>query len=276
MNAAVLWTASGLYGVGLALTLPSIVRRRPALPPGSLAALAAGLLAHAAALAGAAAESHRLPVADVRGALSLFSFLATLAFFLVYLRYRIVSLGLFMLPLVFVLTMISALGPGRTFDSAAFRGGWLGVHIGATILGYTGFFLTFVASAMYVIQERELKSKKPRAFYYRLPSLEICDQLYDRSLLFGLPFLSLGILTGFVWASRAWRGPWELDPKILASLVTWLIYLVLFSTRLSGNWRGRRAAYVAIFGFAVMMATFLGASILSGQHGYLPVLGGRP
>ena len=129
---------------------------------------------------------------------------------------------------------------------------------------------------MYVIQERELKSKRPRAFYYRLPSLEICEELYSRSLMFGLPFLSLGMLTGFVWVSRTWKGPWELDPKILASLITWLLYLVLFSTRLSGTWRGRRAAYVAILGFAAMMVTFLGVSFLSGQHGYIPDSGWWP
>ena len=67
----------------------------------------------------------------------------------------------------------------------------------------------------------------------------------------------------FVWASRTWKGPWEFDPKILASLLTWLIYLVLFSTRVSGGWRGRRAAYIAIFGFAAIMVTFLGVSLLA-------------
>jgi ABC-type transport system involved in cytochrome c biogenesis permease subunit len=121
-----------------------------------------------------------------------------------------------------------------------------------------------------------LKSKKPRAFYYRLPSLDVCDELYSRSLVFGLPFLSLGILTGFVWASRTWKGPWELDPKILASLITWLVYLILFSTRLSGTWRGRRSAYLAVFGFVAIMVTFLGISLWSGQHGYVPQLGSLP
>ena len=94
--------------------------------------------------------------------------------------------------------------------------------------------------------------------------------------MFGLPFLSLGILTGFMWASRAWKGPWELDPKVLASLVTWLIYLILCSTRLSGSWRGRRAAYVAIFAFAAVMMTFVGVSVLSSQHCYFPKPGGIP
>jgi len=272
MHLALLWAAMALYGLGTLLLVPSVVNRRPAISTASLAALGLGLLAHAGAIAFESAHLHRLPVTDVRSALSFYAFLMTLAFFFLYLRYRITSLGIFMLPFVFVLTLIAAFRPERPFDMSAFRGGWLAVHIGSTILGYTGFFLTFIAAVMYLIQEKELKSRIPRAFYYRLPSLELCDELYYRSLIFGLPLLTIGILTGFIWASRTWKGPWELDPKILASLLTWLIYLVLFSTRVSGGWRGRRAAYVAIFGFAAIMVTFLGVSLLSGPHGYVPTL----
>lgn len=270
MRTALSWCALIFYGLGILLTLPSVVRGRPSLSSTALGALALGLLLHAGALAVAASQIHRLPVTDVRSALSFFAFNVTLTFFLVYLRYRITSLGVFMLPFVFVLTLLAALGARRPLDSAGFRGGWLLVHISSMILGYTGLFLTSVAAIMYLIQESELKSKNPRAFYYRLPSLEVCDNLYYRSLVFGLLFLTIGILTGFVWASRTWRGPWELDPKILASLVTWVIYLLLFSTRWSGSWRGRRGAYVAIFGFAAVMVTFLGMSFLSGQHGFFP------
>lgn len=276
MYSGLLWLALALYALGIGLTFPSVVRRRASLPPATLGVLGLGLLLHAVALAAEGAEIHRLPLTDVRSALSFFSFLATLAFFFVYLRYRITALGIFMLPLVFVLTLISALRPDRPFASPAFRGGWLLTHIASIFLGYTAFLLTFVAAIMYLIQERELKSKKPRAFYYRLPSLDVCDELYSRSLVFGLPFLSLGILTGFVWASRMWKGPWELDPKILASLITWLVYLILFSTRLSGTWRGRRSAYLAVFGFVAIMVTFLGISLWSGQHGYVPQLGSLP
>lgn len=271
-----LWLAVGFYGAGTLLMVPSVVRRRPSLSPAALGALGIGLFVHGASLGVHSSELHRLPITDVRSALSFFSFLATLAFFLVYLRYRIISLGLFMVPLVFLLTLVSAIEPGHSFDSASFRSGWLLVHILAILLGYAGFLVTFVAAIMYLIQERELKSKRPRAFYYRLPSLEICDKLYYRSLVFGLPLSSLGLLMGFVWASRTWKGPWELDPKILAALVTWLIYLILFAARASGSWSGRRAAYLAIFGFALMMVTFLGISLVSGQHGYFPNLSGMP
>lgn len=123
MHDACLWMALAFYALGISLIVPSVVRRRPSLSPASLGALGIGLLAHAAALAIDAARLHRLPVTDVRSALSFYAFLVTLAFFFVYLRYRIVSLGLFMLPLVFLLTLISALRPPGSFDSSAFRGG---------------------------------------------------------------------------------------------------------------------------------------------------------
>jgi len=273
---ALLWSAVAFYGLGFVLVLPSVRRRRPRLSPWSLGALGVGLSLHAAALAANTVHAGRLQLTDVRSALSFFVFTVTAAFFLVYLRYPITSLGIFMLPFVFVLSLISALQPPPSLSAGSFRGGWLLVHIASMILGYTGLFLTSVGAIMYLIQENELKSKKPRAFYYRLPPLEVCDELYYRSLVFGLMFLSLGILTGVVWDTRTWRGPWQLDPKIVASLVTWIIYLMLFSTRLSGSGHRRRAAYLAIFGFGAVMVTFLGISFVSSQHGFLPQLGSNP
>lgn len=276
MYSVLLWLALILYFVGIVLTVPSVMKHRPSLPSSAMSALGLGLGFHAASLVVRAVYLHRLPVIDVQSALSFFAFLVTLAFFLAYLRYRINVLGLFMLPLVFVLTLFSALRPGPSFESMAFRSGWLMVHISCIMLGYVGFFLTFVAAVMYLIQERQLKSKNPQQTYYRLPSLEVCDQLYSRSLKFGLPFLTVGILTGFVWATRTWHGAWELDPKILAALITWLIYLFLFSVRLSGTWPGKLSAYVAIVGFAAIMVTFVGISFVSGWHGYIPRLGKAP
>lgn len=276
MHSSLLWGALAFYGLGILLALPSVTRRRPLLPPSTLVSLGAGLALHATQLVITAVDLHRLPVVDVPSAVSFLAFCVTLAFFLAYLRYKITSLGLFMLPFVFLLTLIAAAPRGHALHSAGFGGGWLIVHVSTMILGYTGLFLTFVAALMYLIQERELKSKAPRSFYYRLPSLEVCESLYHRSLIFGLAFLTTGILTGLVMSTREWRGPWEFDPKIVASLAVWIIYLVLFSNRISGNWRGRRSAYGAVLGFALIMVTLLGVTFLSGQHGLLPKLGGTP
>ncbi len=272
MHPVFLWCALAFYGVAMVWVLPSAARGRPTLTSIALSALTLGLALNGAALMMAALRLHRLPVIDVQSALSFFAFNVTLAFFLAYHRYHVTWLGVLILPFVFAMTLIAALNPSRPLVSTTLRGGWLIVHSSAMILGYTGLFLTFVAAVMYLMQEGELKSKHPRFFYNRLPSLEVSDRLYDRSLVFGLICLSVGILTGCVWASRAWQGTWELDPKILATLFTWFIYLILCSTRFSGAWRGRRSAYVAILGFVAVMVTFLGVSFLSSQHGFFPTI----
>src|SRR5579872_6836324 len=127
MSSILLWAALGFYGLGILLTLPFVMRRRGALSKGAVAALAAGLVLHGSSLLVSASESHHLlvPVTDVRSAVSFFAFDVTLAFFLLYLRYRITSLGLFTLPFVFLLALIAAIGAGPSFDSPRLRGSWL-------------------------------------------------------------------------------------------------------------------------------------------------------
>src|SRR2546425_7359506 len=164
MVGALLWAALVFYGLGIVLTLPSVVRRRPALSLATLCALGVGLVSHTGSIQAGAAHLHRLPVTDVHSALSFFSFLVTLAFFFAYLRYRITSLSLFMLPVVFLLTLVSAVRPGSSFGSAAFRGGGVLVHVSSTIFCYPGVFLSFVVGILFLIQEKELESKKARAF----------------------------------------------------------------------------------------------------------------
>jgi cytochrome c-type biogenesis protein CcsB len=271
MHADVLWYAVACYGLGIVSAVPSVARARPSLSSVALVALGAGLVLNGAALLRDAFYLHRLPLTSVETALSFFAFCVTAAFFLIYRRFRIAWLGILVLPFVFfILSLAAALSSNALPASTSLHSRWLVIHSSAMILGYTGLFLTFVAAVMYLLQSGELKSKRPKALYRYLPSLEICDKLYDRSLIFGLACMTAGILTGFLWASKAWSGAWEWDPKILASLLTWFIYVVLISTRFRGRWRGRRSAYVAILGFAAILITFLGVSFLSAQHGYFP------
>ena len=213
MNTFLVWTALGFYGLAIASSLPSVIRRRPQLTSTTLAAVGAGLLSHLVALALATAFRNRLPFADVGSATSLFAFLVGIAFLASYAKYRITTLSIFILPLIFVLTLGSLLQGEVDFESAQFRTRWLIVHTGSLFIGYAALFVTFVASLMYLIQERELKSKKPRTFYYRLPSLEILDELAFKTLVLGLPFVTLGIVSGFLWATQTWGRSMGARPK---------------------------------------------------------------
>jgi cytochrome c-type biogenesis protein CcsB len=136
-------------------------------------------------------------------------------------------------------------------------------------LGNAIFTLTFCCSVMYLIQEHQLKSKKMGAITQRLPSLKVLDDLSYQSLTFGFPLLTLGIITGAIWADYAWGRYWNWDPKETWSLITWLLYAALLHQRLTVGWRGRKAAIMAIIGFMAVLFTFLGVNLLlPGLHAY--------
>ena len=146
------------------------------------------------------------------------------------------------------------------------KSGWVYFHSGVAFLAYAAFFVTFTAGVLYLIQEKELKEKRFRFLYFRLPSLQVCDELMGRSLYVGFVSMRLRIISGAFWAQQAWGRFWNWDPKETASLITWAIYLVLINYRLSNKWRGRRAAYISIVGFVSILFTF---GINWGLHTYL-------
>jgi cytochrome c-type biogenesis protein CcsB len=179
--------------------------------------------------------------------------------------------AIFVLPLVVVL-----LGFAKFIDNAvrplppALRSSWLGFHVTTCFLGYACFVLAFCFAVLYLWQERELKSRKVDRFFFRLPSVGLLDSLGYKTVAFGFVFLSLGLISGSVWAQRAWGSFWSWDPKETWSLILWLVYLVYLHGRASRGWKGRKGAYLAVAGFIIMLFTYLGvAFLLPGLHSYL-------
>jgi len=125
----------------------------------------------------------------------------------------------------------------------------------------------FAGAIMYLLQERQLKTKRPGAFYYRLPSLQTLDRLTFRTLALGFPFLTTGIILGAVWARTSWGSVFAPDPLAFFSVVAWVIYAGTLAGRTAGGWHGRRAAYYAIVGFAALVLTLGAGLFLPGMHG---------
>ncbi len=106
-------------------------------------------------------------------------------------------------------------------------------------------------------------------FAKRLPSLDVLDEVSYRGIAFGFPLLTIGIITGAIWADQAWGRWWGWDPKETWSLITWLFYGGYLHTRLTMGWRGRHSAIVAVIGLIMVMITYLGVNLfLSGLHSY--------
>jgi ABC-type uncharacterized transport system permease subunit len=119
---------------------------------------------------------------------------------------------------------------------------------------------------MYLLQERELKLKTFSAIFHRLPSLATVNELATTSAALGLTLLTVGIATGMLWSSARDGRIWRNDPKEIFAFLTWLLYFSLIIYRSSANWRGRRAAWLGVLGFALVLCTFLGARLLGGYH----------
>jgi cytochrome c-type biogenesis protein CcsB len=102
-----------------------------------------------------------------------------------------------------------------------------------------------------------------------LPSLARLDVMQYRIIAVGLPLLSLGIITGAMWAKEAWGAYWQWDPKETAALVSWIVYAAYMHLHTRPEWRGTRTAWVSILGFATIVFCYLGVNIwISGLHSY--------
>ena len=102
----------------------------------------------------------------------------------------------------------------------------------------------------------------------KFPEPRVLDELGYQMVLFGFLFLSVGIITGAVWANSAWGRYWGWDPKETWSLITWFVYATVLHARMMRGWRGQRIAYLSMVGFAAMLFTYFGVNLLPGLHSY--------
>jgi cytochrome c-type biogenesis protein CcsB len=102
-----------------------------------------------------------------------------------------------------------------------------------------------------------------------LPSLRLLDEINYRAVAIGYPLFTIGgLFAGAVWAYEAWGSFWSWDPKEVGALIIWFFYTAYLHARLQRSWSGRRAAWLSIAGFAIVILSFLGNLWLGGNHAY--------
>jgi cytochrome c-type biogenesis protein CcsB len=257
------------YACATGLALAYLVQREEIIHRLASLATLAGWIAHSIALVVLAVETGRPPLGSLAHAVSTAIWVVVLLEMLVERHYRIPALGAFVMPVVLVLSLkASAARPaGLEQLGEAFRGAWVWVHIALAMVGIAAFILNFAGALMYLLQERQLKAKRPGAFYYRLPDLQTLDRLTYRTLALGFPFLTTGLILGAVWARSAWGSVLTFDPLASMSFLAWVIYAGTLAGRAVTGLHGRRASYLAVFGFAVLVLTLSAGFFLPGRHG---------
>jgi cytochrome c-type biogenesis protein CcsB len=269
MNSTLLFQiALFIYLIGTAASISYLISLRRRLFTITLSSLIAGFSIHSFAIVLRYTEAGQVPITNLHEALSFFSWCVVGIYLLLQYKYRVDVLAAFISPVACVLIILASLFPKEIIPVApVLKSFWLPVHVFFAFMGNGMFALAFAAGIMYLIQERYIKTKKIGAFYRRLPALQVLDEMNYRCLTIGFPLLTLGIITGSVWAETAWGSYWNWDPKETWSLITWFLYAALLHGRLTVGWRGKRAALFAILGFSALVFTFLGVNLLlSGQH----------
>jgi cytochrome c-type biogenesis protein CcsB len=148
-----------------------------------------------------------------------------------------------------------------------FNSFWFVVHIIGIFIGEAAFALACGLGILYLIQEHAIKSKNRGFFYKRLPSLELLDYTGYACIIIGFIMLTIGLITGFVYAESLWGRLWSWDPKEVWSVVSWLTYAALLHQRMTVGWRGKKSAIWAIMGFGIILFTFFGVNfLLKGHH----------
>ena len=153
----------------------------------------------------------------------------------------------------------------------ALQSNWLLMHVSIMILSYAALLIGCLLAISYIA----LSSNAPEVEFKtalvdrRSLFLSDLDSLSFRVLAFGFPLLTLGILSGAVWANEAWGSYWSWDPKETWAFITWLIFAFYLHTRLQYGWEGKKSAFVATFGFFILWICYLGVNLLGkGLHSY--------
>lgn len=188
-------------------------------------------------------------------------------------RYKIKSVGAFVVGIGFIAMGAASLLPYR-YQTAeplvpALNSYWIYIHVSVTLLSYAAFAMAGGLGVMYLVKERAERLGKPSRVSNALPDLETIDELGYKAIMVGFPLLAFGIILGAMWANYAWGGYWSWDPKETWSLIVWLIYGAYIHARMTRGWEGRRAAIYAIFGLLMVVFCFWGVNfLLSGLHAY--------
>jgi cytochrome c-type biogenesis protein CcsB len=205
----------------------------------------------------------RAPFSNMFESMVLFAWAMVVVYLALRIRIRIPVLGA-----ATALLAVVTLAYASTYETKiqplmpALRSNWLTFHVFTAFLGYGGFAIAALTGVGYLIASRN-------GSRVQVETTAALDAATAKTIAFGFLFLTVGIITGAVWANSAWGTYWSWDPKETWSLITWFIYAVFLHCRFMRGWKGKRAAWISILGFASVIFTYYGVNfLLSGYHSY--------
>ena len=256
-----------LYFAAMILYFVFIAVKRDAVSKVAMIIHAAGLIIHTAAIVLRGIAAGRLPLTNQYEFATAFAWGLSLVSLVFILKFKFPVLGAFSAPVTFLIIGYAAMQSKKIHElMPALQSGWLGFHVSTAIIAYGAFGVSAVIAVIFLLRDK----MKDKGFLDRhIPNKEKLDMISYRSAALGILFLTFTIITGAIWAERAWGSYWSWDPKETWSLVTWIVYAVYLHLRIRRGWRGKSAAIFAAIGFVCVIFTYIGVNtLLPGVHSY--------
>ena len=236
-----------------------------------------GLALQIVSVASRGLAEHRVPWGNMYEFIAAITCAAVLVLVVGMVRFRAYYLGLFVLaPVVLALAVdvvVIYMPAGQLVP--ALQSYWIAIHVTAMIVAIGTYIFGAVVTVLYLLvsrYERQVAAGETAAaagIWDRLPGSEVLDRLAYRAILFAFPAWTFAVIAGAIWADHAWGRYWGWDPKETWSFITWLVYAAFLHARATAGWRGRRAAYIQLFGFACLLFNLVGVNLwITGLHSY--------
>ncbi len=263
-----------IYGLAAFLYIAAMVFKKPLILKPAFWVVMIGCLGNAAGIGLRWIESYRLgighaPLTNLYESLIFFALVIAVAYMIVEHKYKYNLLGAFITPIACLAMAYASLSPSISDRIQplipALQSNWLIAHVVACFIGYAAFAISCGISIAYLFKEQY--QTKARLFQH-FPDTDILNELNYNLIIFGFLFLTIGIITGAVWANSAWGRYWGWDPKETWSLITWFIYATLLHAKMMRGWTGKRIAGLSVLGFLAVLFTYFGVNYLPGLHSY--------
>ncbi|MEC7526226.1 MAG: cytochrome c biogenesis protein CcsA [Myxococcota bacterium] len=258
---------AALYAIAAGLYVLFLARGTEGGATWAARVLGGAVASHGAFLVSNWAVLGTVPTADIHQALAVLSLVLVLVFLLTARSQdRLHVLGAFITPVTLLLFLGAAFRRGVGPVPEGVKSALLPVHVGVNVLGLAAFALAAAAALAYLLQERQLRQKRLGGLMQRLPALDVLDTLGLRSVLVGFPLLTVGVVTGTIWAVQLHHGGFGLSAAQGFGLLSWLLFAGVLLLRVAAGWRGRKAAIGTVLGFLSTMVVLVGY-MLRGTEG---------
>jgi cytochrome c-type biogenesis protein CcsB len=246
----------------------------------AVAATVIGLLLQVSSLTTRGLATGRVPWGNMYEFSSVAGTTAVIAFLVVLVRLpQVRYLGMFvMMPVVVLLFLGGTVLYAKAAPLVpALRSYWIVIHVTTISIGTGIFLVSFVGSVLFLVRRRwetsvaagRTPTRFPITLGGRLPTAEVLDRMAYRTVAFGFPIYTFGIIAGAIWAEAAWGRYWGWDPKETWAFITWIVYAAYLHARATAGWRGVAAARINLLAFTTMIFNFFVVNmVVSGLHSY--------